>query len=308
MNLDYIKEFPISLSLNKLGIKIESRFHAKSLLEKARIKKDRLIFDYLNSFYQDVYFVENHQVAENPKIIWVMWQQGFDKAPDIVKLCHQSLLKNKPEDVQVIEITDQNIFDFVTFPDFIMKKYHNGNISRAHFSDLVRIRLLALYGGIWFDATDFISKPIPEKIFSDSFFTSRGALHPNNLLPFLKGQWEIFAIGGSNRDFFRLIDKLAVQYWEKHNSAIDYWITDYIIQYAYTHFNFVGELIDNCPVNNTHIHDIEFLIRGNCDKCDFEKILYQSDTYIHKLSYKSNVINPESEGYRTFTDVIHTKK
>lgn len=308
MNLDYIKEFPISLSLNKLEIKIESRFHAKSLLEKARIKKDKLIFDYLNSFYQDVYFVENHQVAENPKIIWVMWQQGFDKAPNIVKLCHQSLLKNKPEDVQVIEITDQNIFDFITFPDFIMEKYHNGIISRTHFSDLVRIKLLARYGGVWFDATEYISKSIPERVFELPFFTVHGAIHPDRLLPFLDGKWTAFAIGGIQLDMFQLIDLLLMEYWKKHDAMIDYWLIDYVINYAYTHFNFVGELIDNCSVNNTHIHDIEFLIRGNCDKRDFEKILYQNDTYIHKLSYKSNVINPKSEGYRTFIDVIHTKK
>lgn len=306
MNLKYISEFPISITLNKAMLKFNDYFNNKMLINKNRIKKDILIFDYLDNFYNNFHYlyVKEDKLVES-KIVWIMWQQGFSNAPDVVKFCRESIYYQLPKDAEVIEITDKNLFDFISFPSFIIEKYKKGNISRAHFSDLVRIRLLATYGGIWLDATDFISRPVSEKIFEMPFFTAHGALHPDSLLPFLKGKWSIFAIGGCSQNIFHLIDNLLIEYWRRHDVAIDYWVTDYIINYAYTHYKFVKKLIDNCPKNNTKIHEVERLIREDASLCDFEDLLYHSDTYIHKLSYKSTVISPLSHGYQTFMKSVN---
>lgn len=94
-------------------------------------------------------------------------------------------------------------------------------------------------------------------------------------------------------------------YWEKHNILIDYWLIDYVMDYTYRHYQFVREAIDDCPINNTQIHAIEFLIKDNGSEEEFYQMLYGSDTYIHKLSYKSTVINQQSPGYQTLKKVIN---
>lgn len=112
-------------------------------------------------------------------------------------------------------------------------------------------------------------------------------------------------MGGNDLDIFKLIDQLLMHYWAKYNTLIDYWLIDYVINYVYHHYQFVKEAIDQCPVNNTQIHTIEFLIKDNKDEQEFRKILYESDTYIHKLSYKPTVIDSQSSGYQTLMKVIN---
>lgn len=306
MNTTYIKEFPVSLSANKVKLKIYNKFHLNKQIAKVRIQKDALIRDYLQQLFSKVTFERSYQMAEKQgKKIWMMWQQGFENAPDIVKRCLSSLYQQKSEKMQVIEINDANLSQYVKFPDYIMEKYEAGLITRTHFSDLVRIKLLAMYGGLWLDATDFLSRPIPSDIFNYRFFSVKGAIHPENLLPFLKGQWTAFAMGGNDLDVFKLIDKLLMFYWAKHNALIDYWLIDYVIDYAYHHYQFVKGAIDQCPINNTQIHTVEFLIKDNMDEQTFHDVLYDSDTYIHKLSYKPTVIDPQSPGYQTLMKVIN---
>ena len=46
-------------------------------------------------------------------------------------------------------------------------------MSKAHFSDLLRCILLSLYGGLWFDASVFLTGDIPSYIFKSDFFMYR---------------------------------------------------------------------------------------------------------------------------------------
>lgn len=159
MNTTYIKEFPISLSVNKVKLKIYSKLHLDKRVAKIRVQKDELIQNYLQDLFDEVTFERSYQMAEKSnKKIWVMWQQGFENAPSIVKRCISSVYQQKNKDMQVIEINDDNLTQYVDFPDYIMEKYQSGLITRTHFSELVRIKLLAKYGGIWLDATDFLTK------------------------------------------------------------------------------------------------------------------------------------------------------
>ena len=50
-----------------------------------------------------------------------------------------------------------------------------GGVSLAHFSDVLRFELLREHGGIWVDATDFISMSLPNYVFEYTFFSLNGA-------------------------------------------------------------------------------------------------------------------------------------
>jgi hypothetical protein len=86
-----------------------------------------------------------------PKIIWFMWLQGFDSAPMLVKKCFVSWGTHNPN-WEIVFLDEGNIG---TYLDFQALPIRSKNISKQAISDLVRINLLAQYGGVWADATCF---------------------------------------------------------------------------------------------------------------------------------------------------------
>lgn len=82
--------------------------------------------------------------------IWWCWLQGLKEAPAVVKACYHSLEKLGRG---IVVITEENMLDYVSFPDYILAAKRDGRISRTHFSDLIRLELLTTHGGTWIDST-----------------------------------------------------------------------------------------------------------------------------------------------------------
>lgn len=99
--------------------------------------------------------------ADSP-YIWQCWLQGEQQAPPVVQRCLASVRRYKrPEQVQVI-VTADNYTDYVDLPDYIVEKWKTGIITNTHFSDILRVNLLAKHGGYWIDATCLLMGPLPE--------------------------------------------------------------------------------------------------------------------------------------------------
>jgi hypothetical protein len=97
-----------------------------------------------------------HPPERIPKIIWMYWHQGLDKAPTLVHHCVQSWKDQNPE-WQLNLIDQDNLHDFVELklPSHILEK-----IGIVKQSNLLRLQLLAEYGGVWADATTMCRKPL----------------------------------------------------------------------------------------------------------------------------------------------------
>jgi len=94
-----------------------------------------------------------------PQIIWIMWFQGFDCAPDLVGKCLQSWqLHNR--DWQVVLLHEKNYQSYVNLDDIVHP--HGQSVSPQALSDILRINLLAKFGGVWVDATCFCCRPLDE--------------------------------------------------------------------------------------------------------------------------------------------------
>jgi Capsular polysaccharide synthesis protein len=91
-----------------------------------------------------------------PKVIWFMWLQGLDNAPMLVKKCYDSWVKYN-SDWNIVLLDEENIDMYLDFHNLAIK---HGNVAKQAFSDLVRINLLAQYGGVWVDATCFCCIPL----------------------------------------------------------------------------------------------------------------------------------------------------
>jgi len=92
-----------------------------------------------------------------PKIIWIFWFQGFDKAPDVVIKCLDSWKTHNPK-WKVIQLDETNIEEYININAIIGKNYNY--ITKQALSDVIRINLLSEFGGVWADATCLCCKPI----------------------------------------------------------------------------------------------------------------------------------------------------
>ena len=96
------------------------------------------------------YMIKNEENISDNSPIWVMWYQGIEKAPPIIKACIHSIFVNKANHPLYI-LDKNNLENFIKLPKYILTKFHKGMISITHFSDIVRMAILSTHGGYWID-------------------------------------------------------------------------------------------------------------------------------------------------------------
>lgn len=97
-------------------------------------------------------------------------------------------MKKYIKDREIILITKDNFSYYINLPNFIMKKFNNGNISIQQFSDIIRVYLMYNYGGIWLDATILIKDKLDNAIFNYNFYSVKREKKMKNILLIIVGQ------------------------------------------------------------------------------------------------------------------------
>jgi len=229
---------------------------------------------------------QNKVIRENPfpDRIWVCWLQGFEHAPELVKRCIESIKKNSAGH-EVVELYEENLSKYIIFPDYINAKYKKGQISKTHFSDLIRINLLAEYGGVWIDSTIFLSAPLPNYIFQTKLFCFKSSLLSEEKR---KGSNSFLAAEAQNKIILETRN-LLYEYWRRNNFVKHYFI-------FHLFFTMVTEWDE---INKKQWKDVPYHSNVNPHILLFELFdpyseqrlneIY-TDSSIHKLTYK---ISPE---------------
>jgi amino acid permease len=110
-----------------------------------------------------------------PAIIWTYWNN--DTIPEVVQKCIDSWHHHNPT-YRVIVLSPKNLMNYIN----VNVKDISFNDSSARESDIVRLLVLEKYGGIWSDATIFLTQPYPFSLTShhqfigyylDSFTTNK---------------------------------------------------------------------------------------------------------------------------------------
>ena len=225
-----------------------------------------------------------------PKIIWTMWQQGEAQMPETVKASMKTIKDfAKRNGCEFYLLTDENLADFINIPTDITEKYKKKELSAAHYSDIVRFSLLYQYGGIWMDATLFVSPYATLEMFEGNFFTLN---HP----PIRKNQMErtvgdfkwagFFLAGKKGKPYFKHIRDLYLYYVRKYPVFIHYLMMDYFILSEYKCNPYFENLVDRLPILapaervwflRDHAHDL-------FDEKEWEEVL--KTTPILKTTYK----------------------
>ncbi|MDR0795861.1 MAG: capsular polysaccharide synthesis protein [Tannerella sp.] len=240
------------------------------------------------------YALKSKKQLPDNKIIWQYWGQGLNEQelPEIIRLCFGSVDKYK-DDYQVIRLNDENISDYIDLPAFVWQKRENPEFNRTFFSDLLRVALLNVYGGVWLDATVLLTGTLPESFRELDYFMyqrSEGEEHKNyweSTYAYYWGWHRDFKVRVLNSIFFAKKDNqvvaalldLLLYYWKTQNHVLNY----FFFQILY------NELIaDKLKQSQCHVvsdcipHLLQTKINGGADFInanDLERIT------IHKMAY-----------------------
>ena len=242
--------------------------------------------------------VQNINVYSRKDTIWFFWYQGFEQAPELVHICYKSIKRNFP-DRQVIFLDKDNINEYINFPSFIWEKFNNRYISLAHFSDLLRLALLNVYGGTWIDSTVYCTgRNNSDAIINADLFVFRSLAPGNNCQISYISNWMISARAPSK--ILILTYKLLIEYWRTHNHIIDYYLFHIFMTIAIESFPDEWKKV---PIyNNGYPHILQFIFNEPFDPVKYEELIRLSD--FHKLS---NNLTQDNVIKGSFGDLFFTK-
>lgn len=228
------------------------------------------------------------------RIVWVMWWQGIEYMPSLVKKCYESIKRNSG-DYQVILISKNNLNDYVQLSPKIVQKIENHQITLTHLSDIIRFQLLYRYGGLWADSTLFITGSL-NRIDIQQIFTCSG--YPTNRnFNIAKGRWTGFFIGGPQHSpLFGFLNSFFEDYWEKNDRLIDFFLIDYALNYAWE--NNIGEFQTTSKKFNGNDPKMFKLLPILNEKFD-AKVANDltQNSYAFKLSLRKKINNMDKDNF-----------
>jgi hypothetical protein len=172
------------------------------------------------------------------KTIFILWFQGFENAPEIVKMCILSWKYYNP-DWNIILLDQKNLPNYITIKNFI--DIDNKDINPIALSDVVRIILLNTHGGLWVDATTFCNKPLNEWLpnYANNGFFAFSKPSNDKLI----SSWFIY----SEKEHYisNAWLKSIVNYYTIHNFPDKYFWLHYLFNDLYDCNNTFKELWDN---------------------------------------------------------------
>lgn len=177
---------------------------------------------YLKKHYSDYLSTIDYKrssIKHECNDIWICWFQGMENAPLLVKKCYESVKRNMPEK-EIHVITSENMFQYVDFPEWIIEKWKRGIITNTHVSDLLRMELLIRYGGLWLDATVFLTGRIPEYVFKNEIFMYTHS-NPDDIT-ISYNNWLIFAY--KENHLLKIMRDVMYEFWKRENKIRDYFL------------------------------------------------------------------------------------
>lgn len=236
--------------------------------------------------FDKAYTEKEHKSSDT---IWICWFQGMDNAPDLVKKCYQSVIKNNP-DKKVIVITEKNISDYVTFPEYIVTKWKQGVITHTHMTDLLRLELLITYGGLWLDATVLCTGIAPEYFFdSDLFFFQTLKPGRDGHASYISS-WLMEA--KTNNKILMATRELCYEYWKTNNTMWDYFLLHDFMSIVLEKYE--EDWKEIIPRDNATPHILLLRLFDQYDEKMWATI--KSQTQFHKLTYKFSEEKQKEQG------------
>ena len=258
-------------------------------------KLDSYVANFLSGKIERFSAVPKKPELVGKKIIWQFWYQGIDEnTPKLVRTCFDSV-KKQMSDYEVIVLSSENMNEFLELPEFVFKRLGAGGYKLEKLANLVRLYLLSAYGGVWLDATIYLTASIEEKYLQKDFFAlQRGETPPSDLKYFTN--FDPIGLSWSEKSFVRMQNSymiakpnnkiindllsILLEYWKKEEQTGHYFFFQICFNQMMQHDEWKKQ---NCEiVCYADFH--RFLIAG-FDR--FNQVLYDEITArcnVHKLT------------------------
>lgn len=281
---DYINQGVLCYALSQIAILGKSDAALQLLRKGVSIKlRKKLNMQFKNEISR---FVDSYNELdfehERPNKIWFCWMQGIEKAPALVQKCYASLAANI-KDKEIVLLTSENYLNYApNIPDYILEKYKNGLITHTHFSDILRIELLAEHGGTWIDATVFCSgSNIPKYMLDSDLFIFQNLKPGSNGSVNNISSWFITSM--SHHKIIMLTRDLLRSYWKKNDSLINYFLIHHFVSMSINAYKKdFNDTVIAYPNSIPHILLLMLFDEFNQEKWD----AVTSVCPFHKLAYK----------------------
>lgn len=266
-------------------VKLIEKLYLGAIVYRPRIKysqsldADRRAFNaynYLCKRYKPQYKKEEMVTSS---YIWICWLQGIEQSPEIVRACLHSVKENC-KGKEIIFLDENNLDDFINLPDYIISKWKQGIISNAQFSDIVRADLLTSFGGIWIDATVFLTAPLEKYIDDADLFAFRTTFNDSKEAPILISSW--FLSSKKNNPIITETRRLLLEYWKEHNVLVNYYL--FHLFFSMVARSFPSEWKNVPRQTNGNSHLLQFRLNEEYKEKEFLHLCKL--TNIHKLTYK----------------------
>ncbi len=141
---------------------------------------------------------------------FVYWDSGFTNAPRLVKTCVKQMRKIYGE--ELVELSEETL---ATYLEPAPQLRRAAQLWPANYSDAIRVGLLARHGGVWLDATVYVSE------------NSVGKYLDSNLFVFQYNgpriaSWFMSAEAGSYQA--RLLYATMLDYWSRNRKLKNYFL------------------------------------------------------------------------------------
>ena len=236
-------------------------------------------------FYEFIISYEfNTCNQKNSKIIWTLWMQGYENAPELVKSTIDSIRKfAELNNFQFILLEENTIEKYIVFPKLIKEKMDLGVIDYTKISDILRVSLLAKYGGTWVDATIYMKEEFDSSLLLQNYYTIKTGGIEDYSPNISNNRWKGFFLSG-NSSLFNFTRDFFFEYYSRYDIAVDYLLIDYIFDIAYKYDEKIKNQMLELEKSNPNLFWLESHLGDEFDQKVWDNIT--ETTKVFKTTYK----------------------
>ena len=236
-------------------------------------------------FYE---FIINYEFntcnQKNSKIIWTLWMQGYENAPELVKSTIDSIRKfAELNNFQFILLEENTIEKYIVFPKLIKEKMDLGVIDYTKISDILRVSLLAKYGGTWVDATIYMKEEFDSSLLLQNYYTIKTGGIEDYSPNISNNRWKGFFLSG-NSSLFSFTRDFFFEYYSRYDIAVDYLLIDYIFDMAYKYDEKIKNQMLELEKSNPNLFWLESHLGDKFDQKVWDNIT--ETTKVFNTTYK----------------------
>lgn len=228
---------------------------------------------------------EKSPLLEGDYKIFTYWHQGWDNVPEIVRTCHESLVRNAGAH-EIVCLDANNIGDYCRISDVIKTRLAKGEITLPHYKDYLSCEVLREHGGLWIDACVFVTRPID--LVDSHFFSIR---YHNRTGAYCDFKYAIALMAMPRGCFLAsALSDCLVAYWASYSMALHYIFFADIMDILYKRYSYVRWLLSSNDQYCDDFYDFRFIAGEPCNMEKLENILKRNGFL--SLTYRNPI--PES--------------